>query len=156
MRAAAVWGAVFLLVFVGMEGVAWASHRFLMHGPLWHLHRSHHEPHRGGWEANDWFGVFFSLPSMGLIAAGAAGRPLLLAAGAGMAAYGLAYLVFHDGLVHGRFGRFPTPRHPWLVRLVVAHRLHHARRTREGCRAFGFLWAPPRSSRRSRAGTPAP
>ncbi len=40
--------AVSLLVFaaalVGMEGVAWATHRWLMHGPLWVLHRSHHAP----------------------------------------------------------------------------------------------------------------
>jgi beta-carotene 3-hydroxylase len=152
------FAAVFLAALVGMEGVAWASHKYLMHGPLWILHRSHHRPPgparpgfpgrsgRKGWEANDWFGVFFSLPAIGLVAAGTLGRPLLLAAGLGMTAYGLAYLLFHDGLVHGRFGRWPVPGSTWLARLVTAHRLHHARRERLGCRSFGFLFPPLRRS----------
>jgi beta-carotene 3-hydroxylase len=40
----------FLTALVAMEGVAYLTHRFLMHGPLWFLHRSHHVPHEGGWE----------------------------------------------------------------------------------------------------------
>lgn len=134
--------------FAGMEAVAWASHRYLMHGPLWFLHRSHHRtPAQGprrGFEANDWFGVGFSLPAIALIAAGVAGRPLLAAAGLGMTAYGAGYLVFHDAMAHGRFGKLRPPRHPYLRRLIKAHRIHHARTTKEGCRSFGFLLAPPR------------
>ncbi len=149
---AAQFLAVAAAAFAGMEAVAWASHRYLMHGPLWFLHRSHHLPGRPGtrksrFEANDWFGVAFSLPAMALIAWGAAGRPLLAAAGLGMTAYGVGYLVLHDALVHGRFGRLPPPRHPYLRRLVKAHRLHHARTAKHGCRSFGFLLAPPRRAR---------
>lgn len=153
IAATAAGAALFLAVagaaFAGMEAVAWASHRFLMHGPLWFLHRSHHLPRgplsgRGRLEANDWFGVAFSLPAMALIAWGVAGRPLLAAAGLGMTAYGAGYILLHDALVHGRFGRLPPPRHPYLRRLVQAHRLHHARQSKHGCRAFGFLLAPPR------------
>lgn len=141
---AALFLAVAAAAFAGMEAVAWASHRFLMHGPLWFLHRSNHLPRRGRFEANDWFGIAFSLPAMALIALGVAGRPLLAAAGLGMTAYGLGYLFLHDALAHGRFGRIRPPRHPYLRRLIKAHRIHHARSAKEGCRSFGFLLAPPR------------
>ena len=40
------------LVLVGgtillMECVAWATHKYVMHGWGWGWHRSHHEPRRG-------------------------------------------------------------------------------------------------------------
>ena len=33
---------VFFGVFFGMEGVAWTTHKYVMHGSLWSLHESHH------------------------------------------------------------------------------------------------------------------
>ena len=48
---------VFIACVAAMEGVAWFTHKYLMHGPLWFLHESHHVPHRGGLEKNDWFAV---------------------------------------------------------------------------------------------------
>jgi beta-carotene 3-hydroxylase len=63
--------------------------------------------------------------------------------GIGMTAYGLLYFLLHDGLVHRRI---PMPRRiggAYLKRLVQAHRLHHAVRSREGSVSFGFLYAPP-------------
>lgn len=143
------WLAVAAASCAAMEGVAWASHKYLMHGPLWFLHRSHHAPEGRGWQANDWFGVFFSVPSVALIALGTFGNPWLAAAGAGMAMYGLAYLVFHDAWAHGRFGDVRRPRAAWLDRLIAVHRAHHARSTREGCAHFGFLWAPRGATSRS-------
>lgn len=131
------------LGFPGMEVAAWASHRWIMHGPLWILHRSHHLPRRGKWEANDAFGAFFSAWSITAIAYGISGHPFLLGSGIGMALYGAAYLLFHDMLAHGRFGRLPVPGNPYLRRLLRAHRLHHAHVAREGASHFGFLWAPP-------------
>jgi beta-carotene 3-hydroxylase len=131
------------LGFPGMEAGAWASHRWIMHGPFWFLHRSHHLPRRGGWEANDAFGLFFSALSIAAIACGIAGHPFLMGAGIGMALYGAAYLLFHDMLAHGRFGRLPIPGNPYLRRLLRAHRLHHAHIERDGAGHFGFLWAPP-------------
>jgi beta-carotene 3-hydroxylase len=136
----------FLLAWIaalaGMEGVAWACHRWLMHGPLWFLHASHHRPYAGRFQANDWFGVFFAIPSIALIALGITGRPLLLGLGLGMTNYGLLYLLFHDALVHGRFGHLPVPRNAYVARLVRAHRRHHGCLQRDGARHFGFLWAP--------------
>jgi beta-carotene 3-hydroxylase len=136
-----ILSAGFLLAFIGMEFIAWASHRWIMHGPLWFLHRSHHRPGQARFEANDLFGVFFSAISIGLIGMGKDARPFLLGLGLGMAGYGLGYLVIHDFLTHGRFGRAVLPRHPYLLRLVRAHRIHHSRDALDGTRNFGFLWA---------------
>ena len=61
---------VFLAVFLGMEGVAWAMHKYVMHGGLWVLHESHHRPRRSWFELNDLFGFFFTLVSIGLVLAG--------------------------------------------------------------------------------------
>ena len=41
---------LFLATFAGMEGFAWVTHRYVMHGALWCWHRSHHEPRRGVFE----------------------------------------------------------------------------------------------------------
>jgi len=131
----------FLLGLFGMEGVAYATHKWIMHGPLWILHASHHRDRQGFFEANDLFGVFFSLPSMALIARGVQGHPEFLGLGLGMAAYGAVYLFIHDMLTHKRFGSLPLPRHPYLLRLVQAHRIHHSRDEKDGTRNFGFLWA---------------
>jgi len=124
-----------------MECVAYASHRWIMHGPMWFLHRSHHRERVGKFEANDWFGVGFSLVSIFFICVGIGRYPTLMGFGFGMAAYGLAYLLMHDFLTHGRFGRKEMPKNSYLRRLVRAHRIHHSKDEFDGTRNFGFLWA---------------
>lgn len=127
--------------FAAMEVIAWAAHRFLMHGPLWPLHRSHHEPGRHGAQLNDLFGLLFAGVAVALFAAGAGlPQPLLWWAALGVTVYGGVYALVHDGLIHGRFGLRPVPARGPLRRIVQAHRLHHAVRGREGCVAFGLLW----------------
>ncbi len=37
--------ALILATVVVMEFVAWASHKYIMHGFGWAWHRDHHEPH---------------------------------------------------------------------------------------------------------------
>ena len=32
-----------ILAFVMMEGVAWLSHKYLMHGLFWYFHEDHHK-----------------------------------------------------------------------------------------------------------------
>jgi beta-carotene 3-hydroxylase len=49
-------------VVAAMEAVAYAVHRWIMHGPGWFLHKSHHEP-SGPLEANDLYGLIFAIPS---------------------------------------------------------------------------------------------
>ena len=132
--------AAFCGSFLAMEFIAWAAHRFLMHGPLWVLHRSHHQPSGSGAQPNDLFAVLFASIAIALFATGAAAAdPRLWWAGAGVTFYGAVYALVHDGVIHGRFGaRLQSARGP-LKRIVQAHRLHHARRSRENCVSFGLL-----------------
>jgi len=46
---------IVFLTFIGMEGVAWLAHRYLMHGFLWFLHEDHHVKTPGALEKNDTF-----------------------------------------------------------------------------------------------------
>lgn len=134
---------IVLATTILMEGVAWALHRFVMHGPLWCLHRSHHQPRRGLFELNDVFGLFFSIASMILIYLGLRGYPALLGIGLGLVCYGCVYFFLHDVLVHRRVRLPIVPRHGYLRHLYQAHHLHHATHGRDGAVSFGFAYAPP-------------
>jgi beta-carotene 3-hydroxylase len=134
---------VFLIVLTGMEGVAWALHKYVMHGPLWVLHESHHRPRQHWFELNDLFGVFFAAVSFGLALAGTFYDSLLIWAGMGMAGYGLIYFLIHDVLVHRRVAHGFVPRQGYLRRVYQAHRLHHATHGRDGAVSFGFVYSPP-------------
>lgn len=125
-----------------MEAVAWITHRYVMHGWLWSLHRSHHEPRTGAFERNDWFAVIFSLPSIALIYIGVNHWLPALAAGVGIFLYGAIYFFFHDVLVHRRIDVGLRPKKGYLARVVQAHRLHHAVESKDGCVSFGFIFAP--------------
>jgi beta-carotene 3-hydroxylase len=127
----------------GMEGVAYLTHRYLMHGPLWFLHRSHHVPHDGGFEWNDLFGLFFAVPSILLIDAGVRDGSWMLPVGIGMTAYGALYAVFHDVIVHRRIRVRGVPQWSYLRRIIKAHLVHHKTHGKDGAVSFGFLYAPP-------------
>jgi len=135
--------AVFVGTVVAMEGVAYLMHRYLMHGPLWFLHESHHVRDKGRFELNDLFGVFFAIPSIILIYLGTHGNPGLLAVGLGMTAYGAIYFGFHDVIVHRRLPHRFRPRGRYLQRIIKAHQIHHATRGKRGAVSFGFVYAPP-------------
>ena len=153
MSPSVVHALAFAIGLVGMEAVAWTTHRFLMHGPLWCWHRSHHEPRRGMLETNDLFGVIFAAPAIALfVVAGKLQAPALAWLAGGMTAYGALYTLMHDGLVHRRFP-LPISAHGYLGRLVQAHHLHHRTHTRKGAVSFGFLIAsdPLRLAARLRA-----
>lgn len=138
-----VTGLVGVATVAFMEWVAWFVHKYLMHGPLWSLHESHHRPRRGRFELNDLFGLFFSAISIVLIYFGVRDNPALLGAGLGMVGYGLIYFLVHDVLVHRRVRHVFVPRSGYLRRIYQAHRLHHALETKEGAVSFGFVYAPP-------------
>lgn len=133
--------AIILATVLAMEGVAWLMHKYLMHGPLWVLHKSHHRRREGAFELNDAFGIFFALPSMILIYFGVRGQPVLLAIGIGMTAYGALYFFFHDVLVHRRLKLPFVPTKGYLHRVVRAHLIHHRTTTKEGAVSFGFIFA---------------
>jgi len=128
---------------VAMEGVAWASHRYIMHGFGWSWHRSHHEPRTGWFEKNDLYAVVGSAVSITLIAMGADGYGPTWWIGWGMTAYGFCYFVFHDGLVHRRWPLKWQPKSGYLKRLIQAHKMHHATHEKDGAISYGFLYARP-------------
>lgn len=134
---------VSLAVFGLMEGVAWWSHRHVMHGWGWVWHRSHHEPRTGLFELNDLYAVVGSAAGISLFSLGwLTGSWLVYAVATGVTLYGAAYGLFHDGLVHQRWPFTWVPRRGYLRRLIQAHRLHHAVTSRGGAVSFGFLLAP--------------
>ena len=58
---------VLIATFITMEGVTWLTHRYVMHGFLWYLHKDHHQVKPGFFEKNDAFFVIFAVPSVLLI-----------------------------------------------------------------------------------------
>ncbi len=138
--------AVVVGAILAMEGVAWASHKYIMHGFGWGWHRDHHEPHDKVFEKNDLFGLVGAALSISLFALGS---PLVRGAsawepatwlGVGVLGYGIIYTLVHDGLVHQRYFRW-VPRSGYTKRLVQAHKLHHATIGKEGGVSFGFVFA---------------
>lgn len=152
-----------LLTVLAMEGVAYAAHRWIMHGPGWFLHADHHRKHDAKWERNDLYFVIFAAPSVTLLVGNGSGWPAWsFWVGAGIAVYGMIYIGFHDVIVHRRLPSRYRPKSRYMKRIAQAHRLHHAVDTREGTVSFGFLAAPrPKAlkaelQRRDRAGVRAP
>ncbi len=132
---------VTLFFFGFMEIMAWATHKYVMHGFLWVLHKDHHMPDHKKLERNDLFALFFALPSIVLIALGAADDfNLLFFAGLGIAFYGMTYFWFHDIVVHQRLNILNKYRNRYLDSIISAHLDHH-----RGRGNYGFLFmVPPR------------
>jgi len=137
---------IVIATVLAMEGVAWSSHKYVMHGFGWGWHRDHHEPHDGFLEKNDLYALVGAAISISCFALGS---PLVLGAaawwpgtwiGLGVLAYGVIYSAIHDGLVHQRWFRW-VPRRGYARRLVQAHKLHHATVGKEGGVSFGFIFA---------------
>lgn len=140
-----VIGPICIVVFtvVAMEALAWAAHKYFMHGPGWAWHESHHVPHDGALERNDLYAGVGAAIAIALFVMGQYLWAPLFWAGVGVSVYAVLYFVAHDGLVHQRWPFRYVPRKGYLKRVYQAHRLHHAVDGRDGCVSFGFLWAPP-------------
>src|ERR1700760_1498233 len=90
-----------------MEFVAWASHKYIMHGFLWHLHEDHHTKTPGFFEKNDLFFLIFATPSFLTILLGTLSHHYWVACiGIGILLYGIAYFLVHDVVIHQRFKWF--------------------------------------------------
>lgn len=135
---------LFLATILVMEGVAYAAHRWIMHGPGWFLHESHHRDRNGPFELNDLYALIFAVPSIVLLFGGVqlGWGSWATWVGAGIAAYGAIYFGFHDVIVHQRIGHRYVARSSYMKRIIQAHRLHHATTSKHGSVSFGFLWAP--------------
>lgn len=132
--------AIVVLVVAVMEFVAWASHKYIMHGWGWDWHRDHHEPHHNVLEKNDLFAIVGATAAITMFTVGYYYSLPLWWAAVGVTVYGIIYTLIHDGLVHQRFFRW-VPKRGYAKRLVQAHKLHHATVGKEGGVSFGFVFA---------------
>jgi len=135
---------VFFLAFFFMEFVAWFSHKYIMHGFLWHLHADHHKKDHDSWfERNDAFFIFYASISIGFF--------LLwrydilnigLAIGSGVFVYGWSYFIVHDIFIHQRFKIFRKVDNRYAKAIRRAHKMHHKHLGKEDGECFGMLWVP--------------
>lgn len=137
-----IWAIIATIVFavIAMEFVAWAGHKYVMHGWGWAWHRDHHEPHDNMLEKNDLFGIVGAVLAMSMFMLGYLYSPVLWWAAVGVTLYGAIYTFIHDGLVHQRYFKW-VPKRGYAKRLVQAHKLHHATIGKEGGVSFGFVFA---------------
>lgn len=135
-----------IIAFLAMEGIAWFSHKYLMHGFLWFLHKDHHKknPGQGFFERNDFFFLIFAIPGILLIFFGYknALTDSRFWIGLGIAIYGFAYFFVHDIFIHQRFNLFKNVKHPYLRALRKAHKAHHKHLGKEFGECFGMLFVP--------------
>lgn len=132
--------------FAGMEAVAWLTHKYIMHGPLWVLHRDHHKKETYGFfEHNDFFFLIFAIPGIILLFAGMMNDyNFLFWMGMGITLYGLTYFLVHDVFIHQRFKLFRNSNHPYFQAIRRAHKMHHKHIDKHDGECFGMLWVPLR------------
>jgi len=142
---------VLVLTFFLMEGVTWCTHKYVMHGFLWMLHADHHRPGHGFFEKNDAFFLLFAIPSFLAILFGAlGGHYLLQAAGFGIMAYGAAYFLIHDVIIHQRFKWFTRSNNFYIRAIRFAHKMHHKHLDKEEGEAFGLLYVHRKYRRKTK------
>jgi len=132
---------IVIVAFVGMEFAAWATHKYLMHGPLWFLHEDHHVLTGKPLQKNDSFALIFAIPSAsGFIFGSIYQNDILFFSGLGILLYGIAYLFVHDIFIHRRIKIFTKPKNSYLRAVLYEHRKHHANEQKENGEFFGMLF----------------
>ena len=142
-----MWIANFLIVslsFFSMEGIAWLTHKYLMHGILWRLHEDHHKKNPSSFfEKNDYFFVIFALPGILFLALGIySPLKVLLYVGSGITLYGFTYFFVHDIFIHQRFKLFRNADNFYFKAIRRAHKMHHKHLGKEDGECFGMLLVP--------------
>ena len=146
---------VFLTV-LAMEGVAWGSHKYVMHGFGWAWHRDHHEPHDGFLERNDLYALVGAAMSISMFALGS---PLVMGAqawepgtwiGLGILVYGIAYFLVHEVFIHQRIKWLRNTHNAYFLGIRKAHKVHHKHLGKEDGECFGMLWVPLKYFREAR------
>jgi len=130
--------------FMGMEVIAWLTHKYIMHKVLWHLHRDHHlKDHQGFFERNDFFFLIFAIPGIICLALGVLYESsATLSIGVGITLYGVAYFLVHDIFIHQRFSILKKTDNRYLQAIRRAHKVHHKHLNKENGECFGMLWVP--------------
>ena len=129
--------------FFFMEFMAWFTHKFVMHGFLWILHKDHHQTEPGFFEKNDAFFLIFAIPSTILMFLGAQNEwDYRFFIGLGILIYGIAYFLVHDVFIHQRFRWFKRSKHPYFKAIRKAHKVHHKHLGKYKGECFGMLIVP--------------
>ena len=135
---------IVLTSFFCMEGIAWFTHKYIMHGLLWVFHKDHHKKESPGFfEHNDFFFLIFALPGIaGLFFGMRAGYNPLFWIGMGITVYGFAYFFIHDIFIHQRFKVLRNADNKYFKAIRRAHKIHHKHVGKEEGECFGMLWVP--------------
>ncbi len=139
-----LWIVIFIATFLIMEGMAWFTHKYVMHGFLWKLHQDHHrKDHSQWWERNDLFFVFYAIVSISFFLLWRyddlwIGLPI----GLGILSYGIAYFMVHDIFIHQRFKIFRNANNKYAKGVRRAHKMHHKHLGKDEGECFGMLWVP--------------
>jgi beta-carotene 3-hydroxylase len=129
--------------FIAMEFIAWFTHKYIMHGFLWFLHKDHHQPPKNKlFEKNDYFFVIFAAPGITGILIGFSNFSWSFWVGLGISLYGLAYFLIHDIFIHQRSKIFKYSSSKYLQALRRAHKIHHKNLDKENGENFGMLFFP--------------
>ena len=138
------WILIFLGTFSIMEFMAWFTHKYIMHGILWSLHKDHHHKDHDSWfERNDAFFIFYAIVSMICFYLWSyEGIWFTLPIGLGIMAYGAAYFMVHDIFIHQRFRLFTRIDNKYARGLRKAHKIHHKHLGKEDGECFGMLFVP--------------
>ncbi|MDZ4664979.1 MAG: sterol desaturase family protein [Bacteroidota bacterium] len=132
-----------IIAFIGMEGIAWLAHKYIMHGLLWSLHKDHHQPHEERvFEKNDYFFVIFALPAIICFIVGFENFTLSFWIGIGITLYGAAYFFIHDLFIHQRLKVLRNANSNYFRAIRKAHKVHHKHIVPQNGECFGMLWAP--------------
>ncbi len=138
------WILIFLGTYCFMEFMAWFTHKYVMHGFLWSLHKDHHKKDHDSWfERNDAFFVFYAVVSIGFFLLWKytsfwAGLPI----GIGIFVYGLSYFIVHDIFIHQRFKLFRNANNWYAKGVRRAHKMHHKHLGKKDGECFGMLIVP--------------
>ena len=135
----ALYIGIVLGTIVAMELFSWFIHKYLFHGPLWFIHRTHHQANSSWFELNDLFSLFFGAISIYLIWEGHSDLSSKFWFGTGIAIYGIIYFVFHDWFIHNRYKSFKT-KNAYLLAIRRAHKIHHKSLKKSPSTEFGLLF----------------
>jgi beta-carotene 3-hydroxylase len=109
---------------------------------LWYLHKDHHQVEPGFFEKNDAFFLIFAVPSAYCYVTGLMYDDFRLFIGIGISAYGLAYFIVHEIIIHQRFKLFTHINNRYVKAIRRAHKIHHKHLSKEKGENFGMLIVP--------------
>lgn len=134
--------SVVFVTFWFMEFMAWFTHKYVMHGLLWYLHKDHHQVEPGFFEKNDSFFLIFAIPSAYCYVTGLMYHDFRIYIGIGISLYGFAYFIIHEIIIHQRFKLWSRLDNRYVKAIRRAHKIHHKYLGKEDGENFGMLIVP--------------